>query len=417
MAEVFRLADVGEGIHEAEIVRWLVQEGEHVEAFQPLVEMQTDKAVVELSSPQAGVIAALRGEPGELVRVGGVLVEYGEQDGYDAHRELDGQDGKPVLNGSPHFSDRSILAAPATRKLARESGIDLTSVAGTGPGGRVTKEDVLHASTKDQSALRQTFAGDLKVDSDVQRHGAEAGQRMTAANEGGVTRVPLRGLRRAIAEHMVKAAFTAPHVSAFDDCDMSELTALRKRLQERLRERDRETRLTFMPFILKAVVAALRAFPQCNAHMDNERQEIVLYDDISIGIAVDTQDGLLVPVLRNPGALSLLELQRAQDDLIERARKRQSTPAELRGSTFTITNAGAIGGAYATPILNYPEVAILGIHKIEPRAVVRDGQIVIRDMTTLSMSFDHRVIDGSQGVRFMAEVKAHLEQPELLLLS
>lgn len=413
MADVFRLADVGEGIHEAEIVRWLVGEGEKVAAFQPVVEMQTDKAIVELSSPQAGVIGALHGEVGNIVRVGDVLVEYAEQAGSVG---LDGLDVSPLLEDSSHQGEHRTLAAPATRKLARNSGVDLKSVAGTGPGGRVTKADVLRALTAVPDVQRQTSGTTSNMDPVAPEQEAPTAGKMTVTLNGGVTRIPLRGLRRAIADHMVRSAFTAPHVSAFDDCDMSALTALRRRLQEQLGGREPGARLTFMPFILKAAVAALRAFPKFNAHMDDDRQEMVLYDGIGVGIAVDTPDGLLVPVLQNPEALSLLTLQRALDQLVARARSRKSTSAELCGSTFTITNAGAIGGAYATPILNYPEVAILGIHKIEPRAVVRDGQIVIRDMTTLSMSFDHRVIDGSEGVRFMAEVKGRLEQPELLLL-
>lgn len=229
-------------------------------------------------------------------------------------------------------------------------------------------------------------------------------------------RVPIRGLRRVIADHMVRSAFTAPHVTTFDDCDASRLVEARKNILAFLRERDSEARLTYMPFFVKAVAAALAEFPPFNAHVDDERREILLFPQIHIGIAVDTPDGLMVPVLRNPGQKSVTAIQRDLTDLAQRARDRTITAGELRGGTFSISSTGAMGGMYATPILNYPEVGILGVHKMEPRAVVRDGQIVIREMVTMSLSFDHRVIDGALGVQFLNAVRRLVEHPELLLV-
>ncbi|PWI57246.1 dihydrolipoamide acetyltransferase family protein [Sulfoacidibacillus thermotolerans] len=423
MSDLFCLSDVGEGIHEAEIVRWLVTVGDMVEAFQPLVEVQTDKALVELSSPRAGKIAELCGDIGTVVHVGDMLVRYEA----DAVKAATAQVLQPVQNlqdnvalaqyshsqgadSLTHGADHGqrVLAAPATRKYARQRGVDLTLITGTGPRGRITRQDVELALM--HPPLPQNEESGVKTPSSV----PEPTQPQVDQPE--VERVALRGLRRAIADHMVKSAFTAPHVSAFDDCDVTELVALRQRLLAQMRVLDAKARLTYMPFFVKAVLAALRAYPEFNAHMDEEKQELVIYKQPQIGIAVDTKDGLLVPVLRDPRKKTIVQLQSELDESIERARTRKASLSELKGSTFTITNVGAIGGTYATPILNHPEVAIFGVHKIEQRAVVREGQIVIREMMTMSMSFDHRVIDGAKGVRFMNEVKKWLEHPELLTL-
>lgn len=427
MSDTFCLSDVGEGIHEAEIVRWLVDVGDQVEAFQPLLEVQTDKAIVELSSPHQGKIVERCGDVGMIVHVGDMLVRYeagtsktqvvevksqslpsGQAD-YDEAIAND-KHGTAAFESSNGSASR-VLAAPATRKYARQHGVDLTLIVGTGPKGRITRQDVQHAQTTPHVA--DVHAADRVLEQKIL---TEQQTHESPESTPDVLRVPLRGLRRAIADHMVKAAFTAPHVSAFDDCDVTELVELRKRLLVQMRKVDPQARLTYLPFFIKAVIAALKAFPECNAHMDEEKQELVIYKEPHIGVAVDTDDGLLVPVLKKPEGLTLSRMQSDLNGLIERARTRKSSANELKGSTFTITNVGAIGGTYATPILNYPEVAILGMHKMEQRAVVRDGQIVIRDMMTMSMSFDHRVIDGAKGVRFMNEVKKWIESPELLTL-
>ncbi len=418
MSDIFCLSDVGEGIHEAEIVRWLIAVGDMVETFQPLVEVQTDKAIVELSSPQHGKIVERCGDVGTIIRVGDMVVRYESQANCGQQVQVAGDAiairDSSIDAASPTMSmmDRSkrVLAAPATRKYAKQHGLDLTVIIGTGPHGRITRQDVQLAL----GASSQTSRAPVIVEPVTQ------GQAPSVIEvdllEPEVERVSLRGLRRVIADHMVKSAFSAPHVSAFDDCDVTELVAIRQRLLGRMREVDSTARLTYLPFFIKAVLAALRMYPEFSAHMDEEKQELLVFKHPQIGIAVDTKDGLLVPVLRNPEGKTIAKVQDELHELVERARTRRSSPHELKGSTFTITNVGAIGGIYATPILNHPEVAIFGFHKIEQRAVVREGQIVIREMMTMSMSFDHRVIDGAKGVRFMNEIKKWLENPELLML-
>lgn len=441
MSSEFRLPDVGEGIHEAEIVRWLVQVGDVVGEFQPFAEVQTDKAVVELSSPFAGRISALRGAPGDVVHVGDVIMEIEPSGGSAApstERERGARadestasspdEGKAIADkgfGSGHVMNPAngrALAAPAVRKLARRLGLDLSSVRGTGPSGRITRADIERANVGAREATQGTSIAS-EVDSSPNQ-AFDGGAARQAALEGSPSglpvgepaRIPLKGLRRVIADHMVRSAFTAPHVTAFDDCDATRLIEARKNALAFFEASGEPLKLTFMPYFIKAVVAALRLHPQFNAHVDDEAREIVVFPDIHIGIAVDTPDGLMVPVLRDPEKKSIAVIQRELSDLSARARARKCAPQELRGSTFTISNTGAMGGMYATPILNYPEVGILGVHKMEQRAVVRDGQIVIRDMTTMSLSFDHRIIDGALGVKFLNAVRQFVEQPDLLLL-
>lgn len=405
MTVAFKLPDVGEGIHEAEVVRWLVQEGDVVREFDPLVEVQTDKALVELPSPASGCVQEIKAKAGELARVGEVLVVIGE--------------------GKENISKR-VLATPSTRKFARDHGVDIAEVPGTGPAGRVTKEDVqafLHTKEK-QAAPAATHA--------VQNGNNPTSQTATLANApthapvtapanastpapaNASTRIPLRGLRRTIADRMTKSAFTAPHVTAVDEVDMTELVAYRARANELLAPTG--SKITYLPFILKALTTALQSHPHLNAHMDDAAGEIVLHSDYHIGIAVDTEDGLMVPVIKHADRRSLLDLAAAAKTLTDQAKTRTLALDDMRGGTFTISNMGPIGGLFATPILNYPEVAILGIHAMQDRPVVRNGEIVIRTMMNLSLSFDHRVIDGAEAVRFTNKIKQLLETPQRLFL-
>ncbi|ASS76688.1 hypothetical protein CIG75_18070 [Tumebacillus algifaecis] len=442
MSVSFKLPDVGEGIHEAEVVRWLVREGDIVREFDPLVEVQTDKALVELPAPASGCVREIKAKAGELARVGEVLVVIGDE-------------------ASP-AATRRVRATPATRKYARDLGIDISQVPASGPAGRVTREDVQafsrqiegravgssapaatahtfqSATTQAQVASRSspspqenstdiaTPAPKLELNPEPNQKPNEAVQvtasparpaqsvNATDTPSAAITRIPLRGLRRTIADRMTKAAFTAPHVTAVDEVDMTELVALRRQANELLAPT--LTKITYLPFILKALTTALQAHPFLNAHMDDEAGEIVLHSDYNIGIAVDTEDGLIVPVIKQADRKSLLELTAELKQLTAQTKTRTLARDDLSGGTFTLSNMGPIGGLFATPILNYPQVGILGVHALQEKAVVRDGAIVIRNMMHLSLSFDHRVIDGAEAVRFTNKIKQLLETPQRLFL-
>jgi 2-oxoglutarate dehydrogenase complex dihydrolipoamide succinyltransferase (E2) component len=413
MVYEFRLPDVGEGVAEGEVVKWLVKEGAEVKENQPLVEIMTDKVNVEIPSPKKGTILKLMAKEGESVKVGQVLLvlgEKGEQTPAPAATATPTPTGakpaaatparttiappSPVLAAVAPKKPEEVLATPATRKLARDLGVDLATVQGTGPGGRIVDDDV----------RRFKDVG-----------GRAAAVAVTVAGPRGVEeRVPLRGVRRKVAEHMVKSRDTAAQVTHVDEVDMTELVQLREKVKASAEKRG--VKLTYLPFIIKALIPALKQYPYLNASLDDEKEEIVLKKYYNIGMATDTEQGLVVPVIKGAGQMSITQLAAEIVKLSERARAGQLTLDEIQGSTFTITNVGGIGGVFATPIINYPEVAILGVHKITKRPVVKDNQVVIRDMTYLSVSFDHRVLDGAMAAQFMNVIKHYLEDPKLLLL-
>lgn len=476
MPAEFRLPDVGEGIREAEVVRWLVTEGEIVREFDPIVEVQTDKAVVELPAPVSGRVAEIFAVPGSVANVGDVLVtidtEVGagrgaqalidrqaltSRGGVPAERAAEiqspmavralqaAQGGKTVGGGRsnaqatsrPAQARRQVeesggrrraeqaavqsrstgwprpLATPGVRHLARELGVLLDEVQGTGPNGRISRKDVQeHAAGRSAARADMALSGSAATGYLLQE-GAD-GVTGSAGHQPASTRIPFRGVRRATAEHVSRSAFTAPHVTTFDDCEATALVALRSRWNTALEPQGK--RLSYLPFIVKAVVSALRAFPYFNARLDEEAQEIELLAAYHIGLAVDTPDGLLVPVIRHADRLTVAEIGEEIVRLSRGAKERKLSQQELRGSTFTITNMGPIGGLFATPIINYPEVGILAVHQIQRKPVVRGDEIVIRDMLTLSLSFDHRIIDGAGSVRFMNHIRHLIEHPELLML-
>ncbi|MDQ0189710.1 2-oxo acid dehydrogenase subunit E2 [Alicyclobacillus cycloheptanicus] len=442
MPTEFRLPDVGEGIHEAEIVRWLVSEGETVREFDPIVEVQTDKAVVELPAPASGRIGEIRVLAGALAHVGDVLVTIEDDDaGHGPQAAIDRQTRSGAMaqaasttltaarqaapgagvgtarqaSGAARQAPsgaRRPLATPGVRYLARQLGVPLDAVQGTGRGGRIQKQDVERYASG-QTGGRPAGTG-IEAGPGAQRPagaGLDAGDVRPASTS---TRVPFRGIRRATAEHVSRSAFTAPHVTAFDDCEATQLVALRNRWNQLLEPEGK--RVTYLPFLVKAVVSALRAFPYFNARLDEQAQEIELLPEYHIGLAVDAPDGLLVPVIRDADKLTVSEIADEISRLTRGARERTLSPQELKGSTFTITNMGPIGGMFATPIINYPEVAILAVHRIQRKPVVRGDDIVIRDVLTLSLSFDHRIIDGAASVRFMNHIRRLIENPELLML-
>lgn len=411
----FRLADVGEGLHEAEIKRWLVAPGDRVQLDQPLVEVETDKAVVELPSPLAGTVTRLGGAEGAILRVGEVVAVI--------QTEAEVRGSEPVAAARAQDSGQRpsaseprprVLATPAVRKLARELAVDLTRVPGSGPGGRVLAADV-------EAFARAGFASDVAVAEAPPTRpstGPPLGDALPAPGRQpptpGDRREPLRGLRRRIAQTMTQAWTTIPHITGFDEIDASALVAARERLRPAAEQRG--VRLTYLPFIVKAVCVALREHPIVNASLDEAAGEIVYHGAANIGIATATPDGLIVPVLHDAAGMTLLQVQAAIDRLSERARSRTVTPAELHGGTFTITNFGALGGRQAAPIIRPGEAAILGVGRIQERPWVVEGRVEARPVLALSLAADHRLIDGDVSTAFLARVCALLTVPELLLL-
>jgi pyruvate dehydrogenase E2 component (dihydrolipoamide acetyltransferase) len=403
----FRLPDIGEGVAEGEVVKWHVKEGDEVKENQPLVEIMTDKVNVEIPSPKKGTIQTLLAKECEVIKVGQVLIVIAEA-------EPSGPPTATTVTVSPVAAKpptpeaeqqetqsrpiqtvqaREALATPATRKLARDLGVDLSEVRGTGRGGRITDEDV------------QRYKGS----------GAPAAVAVAVTGPRGVEeRVPLRGIRRRVAQHMVKSKNTAAQVTHVDEVDLTDVVHLREKAKAAAEKRG--VKLTYLPFIIKALIPALKRYPYLNAILDDEKEEIILRKYYNIGIATDTEQGLVVPVIKDAEHKSITQLAAEIADLSDKARSGRLTLDEIQGSTFTITNVGGIGGMFATPIINYPEVAILGLHKITKRPVVKDNQIVVRDMTYISLSFDHRVLDGAMAAHFVNAIKQYLEDPKLLLL-
>jgi pyruvate dehydrogenase E2 component (dihydrolipoamide acetyltransferase) len=412
----FKLPDIGEGVIEGEVVRWLVKVGESVAADQPLVEVMTDKATVVIPSPKAGKVLERRGEEGGMVKVHDTLVVL-ETDGAAANSKA----AKPVATGPamppPPVAVRAseaalpprpvavaavpaphVRATPVTRKLAAEHGIDLAAVPGSGPGGRVLKADVLSA------------VGGAPAELPAPR----PGPRIVSGAED--ERIPIRGLRKRIAEKMARSKRTAAHFTFVEEVDCTRLVELRNRINGAQAEAKGGVKVSFLPFIVKALIEGLRRYPTLNASVDDEKNELVVKHRYHVGIAAATPDGLIVPVIHDADRKSLRELAHEITRLAADARAGKSRLDDLQGGTITITSLGPIGGLFATPVINHPEVAILGIHRMRPTPVVRDGQIVVRDVMHVSCSFDHRVIDGSVGAQFTYEVIKYLENPELLML-
>ncbi|MDI3328327.1 MAG: dihydrolipoamide acetyltransferase family protein [Alicyclobacillaceae bacterium] len=431
MAEyVFRLPDIGEGIHEGEIVRWLVQAGDVVEEDQPLCEVQNDKAVVEIPSPVKGTVREIKVPAGKIAVVGDPLIVFdvaesssgggaaagapGRRDGAVAGPggetskaevnavagEAPPRKAEPANGGEASGRPGSVLATPGVRRFAREKGVDLTKVTGTGRNGRITRQDV----------LRYLEAGASMPEGPSVPVAGPEGPRGADLEE----RVPLAGIRRAIAQAMVKSVYTAPHVTVMDEANVSKLVALRERAKGLAEQKG--VKLTYLPFVVKAAVAGLRQYPELNASIDDEKDEIVFKKYYNIGIATDTERGLLVPVVKEADRKNIWTLAAEIRDLAERARTGKLAPHEMKGGTFSITNIGAAGGLFFTPVINYPEVAILGIGRITEKPVARDGQVVIAPVMALSLSFDHRLIDGATAQRYVNYVKQLLEDPELLTL-
>jgi pyruvate dehydrogenase E2 component (dihydrolipoamide acetyltransferase) len=461
----FKLPDIGEGVSEGEIVRWHVKPGDAVKEDQLLVEVMTDKATVEITSPKAGTVTEVNGAEGQVVKVHAVLVVLDLGGASNPARaepaatavgdikdslpgtELIASPAAPAPVAAPVDEyiapDGKALATPATRKAARELSIDLAKVRPTGPNGRVTLEDVRAFASRPAAPLAAPPAltpapvapaapvtpaaaptpsptpvapsppvaapaamatrAPVSITTPAARHG-----------EAVEERVPFAGIRRRIADRMSLSKNTAAHFTFVEECDVSEIKDLRARMKPRAEARG--VKLTFLPFIVKAVVAALKKHPVLNAALDESTNELVYRKYYNIGIAASSEAGLVVPVVKHADRLSILDLAREIDRLANDVKHAKVKIEDLQGSTFTVTSLGAQGGLFATPIINFPEVGILGVHQIKQRPVVRDGQIVIGEVMLLSLSFDHRIVDGHVGAAFAYEIIHYLQEPDELLL-
>ncbi len=437
MAFEFRLPDIGEGVVEGEVVRWLVKVGDLVREDQPMVEVMTDKATVEIPSPKSGRIASISAPEGKTCAVGQVMVTIETGNGTAAPEpvrpettaKIEHAEARASAGATPSSIAGKVLATPATRKLARDLGVDLGHVSATGDNGRVTSDDVRRAAggspmpqparTPSQKPFERVVTptrppAEPPEKPEWERVPTQRMQTIAYAPSSADERVPFRGVRKKIAENMARSKRTAAHFTYVDECDVTDLVALRNRARARAEERG--VKLSFLPFIVKAVVAGLKKYAIVNSTLDEERGEIVLRKQYHIGVAAASDAGLIVPVIRDADEKSLFAIARELQELSEKAKAGKATREELTGSTFTISSLGALGGLLATPIINHPEVAVLGVHKIRPTPVVRDGQIVIREMTNFSISLDHRVVDGYEGALFLQHVIGLLADPTLMFL-
>lgn len=370
MAQV-RLPDMGEGIAEGEIVRWLVKEGDIVRKYQPLAEIMTVKVNVEVPSPFSGRVVKLLAKEGDVLAVGEPFIEIETDEPLQAREEA-----PPVTQVAKIEEPKGarVLATPAVKKLARELGVDIEKIRGSGPGGRILEEDVKAVA-------------------------------MEASQVGPLTRIPLKGVRRMIAERLVAAKSRTALVTVFESVDAGELVSLRDELR-RARE---GVKLTYLPLVMKALVRALSDYPQMNGWIDDDRGEIVLSRSVNVGIAVDAPDGLVVPILKNVEAKDVWTLASEIEELAEKARSGRLSIDDVRGGTISISNYGALGSLSGTPIVNYPEIAVVGVGRVEKRPVVKDDQIVIRHMMDLAVTMDHRAVDGGTMGGFVLSLKKHIE--------
>ncbi|MDA7980010.1 MAG: 2-oxo acid dehydrogenase subunit E2 [Pirellulales bacterium] len=413
----FKLPDIGEGVVEGEIVAWHIKPGDTIAEDAPLVDVMTDKATVTIPSVVDGKVLETNGSVGELVAVGSELVVIETSGDAPVQTEEQTEQAEPVSAGAIASTSSTVattevksttsgnststvhravdekpIASPAVRRRARERGIDLFHVTGSGRGGRILDADL-------ESFLTASS------------HSGPSRQKRT-----GIVEVPVVGLRRRIAEKMAQSKRTIAHFSYFEEVDITELEALRQHLNSTEYPGEHEIKLTYIPFVMLALAKAVHQFPQCNAHYDDESQTVIRHQPLHLGIATQTERGLYVPVVRHVEALDVWQAASEVIRLAQAARDNTATSEELSGSTFTLTSLGKMGGLGATPIINHPEVGILGLHKAEERAVVCDGQIVIRRMMNLSSSFDHRVVDGADGAALVQSVKRMLENPATIFV-
>ncbi|MCI2935063.1 2-oxo acid dehydrogenase subunit E2 [Staphylococcus haemolyticus] len=431
MAFEFRLPDIGEGIHEGEIVKWFVKAGDTIEEDDVLAEVQNDKSVVEIPSPVSGTVEEVVVDEGTVAVVGDVIVKIDAPDAEDMQfkgghdddasseeaptQEEAKTEDAPAASASQDEEvdeNRQIKAMPSVRKYAREKGVNIKAVAGSGKNGRITKEDIdnhlngggAQAATASNESAATSTSEDTSA---VQTQSVPEGDFPETTEK-------IPAMRRAIAKAMVNSKHTAPHVTLMDEIDVQDLWDHRKKFKEVAAEQG--TKLTFLPYVVKALVSALKKYPALNTSFNEEAGEIVHKHYWNIGIAADTDRGLLVPVVKNADRKSIFQISDEINELAVKARDGKLTSDEMKGATCTISNIGSAGGQWFTPVINHPEVAILGIGRIAQKPIVKDGEIVAAPVLALSLSFDHRQIDGATGQNAMNHIKRLLNNPELLLM-
>ncbi|MEM9082260.1 MAG: dihydrolipoamide acetyltransferase family protein [Planctomycetota bacterium] len=452
---VFILPDLGEGVHEAELISWKVKPGDHVEEHDIIAEMETDKALVEVPSPRAGVIKQLFGEVGEILKVGNVAWTYegagdvaGQQGGggappppvsaaneviAEAEVEEEREDAGTVVGSvggemrGVSAGDGKALATPKVRRIARDLGVDIDAVKGSGIGGRVTEKDVRAVATSGAAPAAPAPAQAPAPQPTPANNGSAVQAPNLATRRGeveapaerpavlvphthGEQRLPMRGVRRTIAARLRQSVDTAVHFSVMDDADVTEIDALRSKLQKASGEK-----LSYLPFVVSAMCRALKEFPMLNATVDDDASEIVRHNVVNMGIAADTEQGLSVPVIPDADALGILEISRHVAELAAMVRDRSIPRERLSGSTFTISNVGSYAGKYATPIINYPEVGILAAGRVFEGVIADRGAIRVAKLIPLSLTCDHRCVDGADAARCLALVKELIKSPESLL--
>lgn len=446
MAYEFRLPDIGEGIHEGEVVKWFVAKGDKINEDDTLLEIQNDKAVVEIPSPVTGTVEEILVGEGTVAVVGDVLIRFdapgyenqsvekeGEEEteaqvqataeaGQEIEKEeqkKDQPEPKQAATSTPEQKDdapaKRVIAMPSVRKFAREQDVDIHQVQGSGKNGRVLKEDIeAFLNGGQQQTPEVAEETQTAVATDTQEKEAKSAAPVALEGDFPETREKMTGIRKAIAKAMVNSKHTAPHVTLLDEIDVTELVAHRKKFKEIAAEKD--IKLTYLPYVVKALVSTLREFPQLNTSLDDEKEEIIQKHYFNIGIAADTDRGLLVPVIKHADRKSVFAISEEISQLAEKARDGKLSPAEMKGASTSITNIGSAGGQWFTPIINHPEVAILGIGRISEKPIVKNGEIVAAPMLALSLVFDHRVIDGVTGQQALNHIKKLLGNPELLLM-
>ncbi len=434
MSFQFKLPDIGEGIHEGEIVKWFVKPGDKVQEDDVLCEVQNDKAVVEIPSPVEGTVQEVLVEEGTVATVGQVLVTF-DAPGYE-NIQFKGDEGheapqaapspetpapqadaapqatpeKPAAGAAPKAEvdpNRRVVAMPSVRKYAREKGVDIRLVAGSGYNGRVLKSDI-------DAFLNGGAAPQAQTEEPAKAEETKAAPAPIPQGEYPETREKMSGIRKAIAKAMVNSKHTAPHVTLMDEVDVTKLVTHRKKFKEVAASKG--IKLTFLPYIVKALTSALREFPALNTSLDDASNEIIHKHYYNIGIAADTDKGLLVPVVKDADRKSVFTISNEINELAGKARDGKLAPNEMKGASCTISNIGSAGGQWFTPVINHPEVAILGVGRIAEKPIVRDGEIVAAPVLALSLSFDHRMIDGATAQHAMNHIKRLLNDPELLLM-
>ncbi|MCQ4085588.1 2-oxo acid dehydrogenase subunit E2 [Saccharibacillus sp. JS10] len=415
-------------MHEGEIVKMHIKAGDKVTDDDIIMEVQNDKAVVEVPCPVNGTVLEVRVADGETHHVGDIVAII-EVEGELPEGSETVEDSAPAAEAKAPVSapaaastagapSREVLATPSVRKFAREESVDLSQVQGTGKNGKISREDVENfkknggqaPAVASTPAAAPTEAPAAKTEAPAKAASAPTAIPAAADEE----RVPFKGIRKAISNAMVKSAYTAPHVTIMDEVDVTELVAFRTRMKPLAEKKG--VKVTYLPFIVKALVAAVREFPALNASIDEAANEIVYKKHYDIGIATDTENGLIVPVIKDADRKSVFKIAESISDLAKRGREGKLAPNEMRGSTISITNIGSAGGMFFTPIINYPEVAILGTGRISEKAIVRNGEIVAAPMMALSLSFDHRLIDGATAQNCMNYLKSLLANPELMVM-